>query len=94
MDKHEFIKYLAAKSQLKGRTQAFYADVLEEILTGLTEQLRAKKTVRFLGFGTFVLEERKGGSVKSIKTGEPISYPPYKAVRFRIGEKLRSALNK
>ena len=66
---------------------------VEVFTDAVTASLKAGKDVRLVGFGAFVPVERKAGVARNPRTGEAVSRPASKSVRFRVGEGLKSALN-
>lgn len=91
MQKTEFIKYLARKHR---RPQAYYALALDDITSGISEQLTRGKSVRLTGFGTFLTVDRKAGSVRSVRTGEAVAVPAHRRAYFRVDELLKRAVRK
>ncbi len=73
------------KAQAKHAVNAFCASV--------TDQLKAGKEVRLVGFGSFVPVERAARLGRNPKTGAPVSSPAVRTARFKIGESLKGALN-
>ena len=49
--------------------------------------------VKFSGFGTFKLVNRKASIRRNIKTGEKINVPAKKAIRFIPSEKFKKDIN-
>jgi DNA-binding protein HU-beta len=85
----EFQRRVAKETRL---SQRIVADVLNASHRLIEETLRAKHSVTFPGFGTFTTSERKGGKVRSIKTGKEITYKGRRIAQFRAGAILKRAL--
>jgi len=89
MNKETFIAYLSKKNR---RPQSHYREALAEILEGIQDQLKAKKHIRFIGFGTFhtrVMKARKGINPK---TRQKIELPEIRLAAFKVGAVLRKAV--
>jgi len=69
-------------------------DVVRAGLEAITQALRDGQTVVLPGFGTFYTRERKAGTVRHIRTGEPLAIPTLRQADFRVGELLRRAVRK
>jgi len=65
----------------------------EAFTDGVAGALQKGQDVRLLGFGTFVVVDRKAGVARNPQTGEAISRPASRTARFRVGEGLKSTLN-
>ncbi len=69
------------------RTKATGA--VDAVLEAITDQLKAGQEVRLVGFGAFVIGERKAGKGRDPRTGAEIDIPAAKSVRFRASKALR-----
>ncbi len=58
----------------------------------LEASLKAGHQVRLVGFGTFLVTDRKAGKGRDPRTGEEIDIPESKSVRFRPGKQLKEAI--
>lgn len=89
MSKSEFIDRLAAKAGLtKKDAKAFlnaYQGVLEDALSH-------GEKVQLIGFGTYEVKERAERKGRNPQTGEVISIPATKTVRFKVGAGLKAAV--
>jgi DNA-binding protein HU-beta len=72
------------------RTKASAA--VEAVFDILSEKLKEGQEVRLVGFGAFVVTERKAGKGRDPRTGAEIDIPKSKSVRFRPGKPLREAV--
>jgi DNA-binding protein HU-beta len=50
-----------------------------------------RETVNLVGFGRFQVYERSARRARNLRTGESLKIPATRAVRFRIGKRLRDA---
>jgi len=90
MTRTELIAAMSAAAGIS-RDQAKLA--LEAFTDGVAEALQKGQDVRLLGFGTFVVVDRKAGVARNPQTGEAIVRRASRTARFRIGEGLKSTLN-
>lgn len=89
LTREDFINRLARKWHIpKHQTKLYIRTFLEEVAIGL----RKGRSVEFLGYGKFYISERKARTGRNPKTGEILSLDPRKTVRFRVGRKLKAAV--
>src|SRR5205823_14872037 len=91
MDKGELIKHLSKKYR---RPQKHYQEALNEILEGITDQLKQGQPVHLLGFGSFYTRMRQPSKARNFKTKEPITIPEVRLAAFRPGKLLKLAVRK
>ena len=91
MYKTALIRRVAKETRLSHR---IVDDVVSESLEAITQALRDGQTAVLPGFGTFYTKERKAGTVRHIRTGEPLAIPAMRQADFRVGELLRRAVRK
>ncbi|MFO1236824.1 MAG: HU family DNA-binding protein [Alphaproteobacteria bacterium] len=90
MNKNELIAAVADKTSLaKGDATA----AVEAVFEVITSALKEGDEVRVVGFGTFVVTQRKAGKGRNPQTGEEIDIPASKAPKFRAGKQLKDAVN-
>jgi DNA-binding protein HU-beta len=91
MKKAEFVQAVAEKAGLsKKDTEA----VLDAAIETITEALAAGKSVSFIGFGTFTTAERAARKAKVPGTDRVVDVPATRAVKFKVGKKLKEAVAK
>ncbi len=91
MKKAEFVQAVAEKAGLsKKDTEA----VLDAAIDVITEALAAGKSVSFIGFGTFTTTERAARQAKVPGTDRVVEVPATRAVKFKVGKKLKEAVAK
>jgi DNA-binding protein HU-beta len=66
---------------------------MDAMLEAIAAQLKDAKEVRLIGFGAFMLTERKAGKGRDPRTGAEIDIPQSKSVRFRPGKGLRDSVS-
>jgi DNA-binding protein HU-beta len=67
--------------------------MVDAVFEAITNQLKAGQEVRFIGFGAFVIGERKAGKGRDPRTGAEIDIPAAKSVRFRASKALRESVS-
>jgi len=90
MNKTELIAAIAEKSEL---TKKDAEKALSAFETTVTEALQAGKKVQLVGFGTFDVAERAERDGRNPQTGASMKIAASKAPRFKVGKKLRDAVN-
>ena len=89
MNKTELIKQMATISRL---TQAQAGDALDALCTAVIDELGAGGEVSVIGFGTFSAPQCAERQGRNPKTGEPITIPSHRTVKFKAGKGLRDAV--
>ncbi len=90
MNKNELISAVADKT---GHSKADTTAAVEAVFDVITAALKDGDEVRVVGFGTFVVSQRKAGKGRNPQTGEEIDIPASKAPKFRAGKQLKDAVN-
>lgn len=90
MNKNELIAAVADKTNLSKGDATSAVEAVFEVVTGA---LKEGDEVRVVGFGTFVVTQRKAGKGRNPQTGQEIDIPASKAPKFRAGKQLKDAVN-
>lgn len=86
MNKADLISKIAKNSSL---TKSASEKALNACLESIQESLSNGDKLTLTGFGTFSVEERKARKGRHPQTGEEISIPASKVVKFRPGKDLK-----
>lgn len=70
------------------RTKAEMA--VDSVFNAMKSALQRNNRIELRGFGVFTIKPRKTGIGRNPRTGEEVSIPPGKAVRFKPGKDLQS----
>jgi DNA-binding protein HU-beta len=70
------------------RTKAEMA--VDSVFDAMKAALQKDDRIELRGFGVFTIKPRKTGIGRNPRTGEEVSIPPGKAVRFKPGKDLQS----
>lgn len=90
MNKNELVGEVADKA---GITKAQASDAIDAALDAITAALKKGDEVRLLGFGNFVVADRKATTARNPQTGATVDVPASKAPKFRPGKALKDAVN-
>jgi len=90
MSKVELVELMAEKA---GLTKADAARALDAFMEGVTKGLKKDKKVTLVGFGTFSSKKRAGRTGRNPQTGAAVKIPARNAVSFKVGSKLKEAVN-
>jgi DNA-binding protein HU-beta len=88
--KEELIDKIA---DLKGSTQKEAKEYLTAVLDSITAMLKEGKKLPLVGWGTFEVQDRKSTTGRNPRTGETLNIPASKRVVFKVGSKLKDAVN-
>lgn len=89
MNKAELIDAITLKTD---GTKAQTAAMLDALTATIQEALTTEDTVQLVGFGTFAVAERAGREGRNPATGDTISIPAKKVVKFKVGKVLSDAV--
>lgn len=90
MNKAELI---AATADRASMSKTDVERMLDAMLETITKQLKGGGEVRLVGFGNFLVSERKGGTGRNPRTGETMEIAATKSPKFRAGKQLKDAVN-
>lgn len=90
MTKAELIEKIVAKTGMSKNTSE---KVLKAFLESVEETLGKESKLALSGLGTFVVEQRSAREGRNPRTGETLTIPACKIVKFRPGKQLKDALN-
>jgi DNA-binding protein HU-beta len=84
----DLVDTVAAKT---GQPKTVVEGVVRGVLDGIEGAVGKGETVNLVGFGRFEVYDRGARRGRNLRTGETLQIPPTKAVRFKIGKRLRDA---
>ncbi len=91
MKKAELIQAISDKTGLSKKDTAATIDAA---LDTIQDALVAKKTVSFIGFGTFSTAPRAARTARVPGTTKVVDVPATTAVKFKVGKRLKEAVAK
>jgi DNA-binding protein HU-beta len=89
MNKTELIDKVAKESAL---SKAVAEQVVNSVFSAVAEAMKIGDKVTLVGFGTFSVSERAAREGRNPQTGEKITIPAKKVVKFKLGSKLESVI--
>lgn len=90
MTKAELVEFMAEKA---GLTKADAGRALEAFMEGVTKGLKKQNKVALVGFGTFNNKKRAARTARNPQTGAAVKIPARNVVSFKVGSKLKDAVN-
>jgi len=85
MNKGQLIGAIASES---GLTKAASEKALNAIVSSITGAMKKGDRVGLVGFGSFSILQRKKRTGRNPQTGQPITIPAKKVVKFKPGADL------
>jgi len=73
-----------------GMTKTKAEMAVETVFGAMKRALEQGDRIELRGFGVFTIKPRKTGVGRNPRTGEEVSIPPGKAVRFKPGKELQA----
>jgi DNA-binding protein HU-beta len=89
MNKSDLIDKVSEVVETKSQAK----DVVECILSSITDALKKGDSVTLVNFGTFKVNKRKARKGRNPQTGKPIKIKAKKAPKFSPGKGLEDAVN-
>ncbi|PCI39407.1 MAG: DNA-binding protein [Thiotrichales bacterium] len=90
MNKKEFKEYIANKF---GISQREAEEVINKFTDATTSALSDGEIINLPGFGSYYITELAAREGRNPKTGEKIRIKASRAVKFRAGKRLKTAVN-
>ena len=90
MTKAELIDAMAANANL---TKADAERALKAFQDAVEGAMSHGDSVTLVGFGTFSVSERPARTGRNPQTKQPMEIPASKVVKFKVGSKLKQAVN-
>ena len=90
MNKSEFVKHIA---ELHNCTQIEAEKNLEMFVSSAISALGSGNEISLIGFGNFSVTKMAARDGRNPKTGEAIKINAYNQPKFKVGQKLKDAVN-
>lgn len=91
MNKAELISQVAGDAEIS-KAKAELA--VNSMIKSLKDALVKGERVTLIGFGSFVVSERKARKGRHPRTGKVIDIPASKVLKFKPGKEIKEMLNK
>lgn len=89
LNNKEFVDAFAEKT---GKTKKESAEIVEAFLETVKEVIVKDGGVKFTGFGQFEVKERAARECRNPQTGEPVSVPETKTLKFKASSLMKEAV--
>lgn len=90
MNKSDLVNSLSTKT---GLTKTKSNEVVDSIVSTITESLRNGEKVTLVGFGTFTTSKKEARKGRNPKTGETLEIPAKTVAKFKAGSELTKSVN-
>jgi len=91
MNKAEFVKHIANQQNI---TQDEASKNIDIFTSSVMSALAEGNEIQIVGFGNFSVADVAARPGRNPKTGEVLQIAAYKQPRFKVGQKLKDAVNK
>jgi DNA-binding protein HU-beta len=91
MNKGEFVAHMAKQHKC---TQVEAEKALDIFVSSTISALGAGEEISLVGFGNFSVSPMKARAGRNPRTGEAIQIKAYNQPKFKVGQKLKNAVNK
>ena len=91
MNKSEFITHIADQHKCK-KVEA--EKVIDMFTSSVIDAMGQGKEISLLGFGNFTVSKVAARTGRNPRTQEPLQIPAYNQPKFKVGQKLKDAVNK
>ena len=90
MNKSELINHIADEHSI---TKIEAEKVIDRFTGSIISALSKGKEISLLGFGSFSISKVAARAGRNPRTGETIQIAAYNQPRFKVGQKLKNAVN-
>ena len=91
MHKEEFSKHIAQQHNI---TQKAAHDVIDTFTSSVIDAMGQSKEISLLGFGNFTVSKVEARKGRNPRTGAELKIAAYNQPKFKVGQKLKDAVNK
>ena len=91
MNKSDFEKHISKKHSI---TQKEAGNIIDIFTSSVMSALAEGNEIQLVGFGNFSVSDVAARPGRNPRTGEVIQIAGYRQPRFKVGQKLKDAVNK
>jgi nucleoid DNA-binding protein len=91
MNKQEFVKHIAEQHKC---TQVDAEKAIDIFTSSVIDALGDGKEISLVGFGSFSVSKVEARSGRNPRTGDALKIAAYNQPKFKVGQKLKDAVNK
>ena len=88
--KKELIDQIA---EATGQKRIVVKKIIQSFLDGIIVELGKDNRLEFRDFGVFEVKQRRARTAQNPKTLEPVSVPPKRTVKFKVGRLMKQTLS-
>ncbi len=90
MHKEGFSKHIAQQHNI---TQKAALDVIDTFTSSVIDAMEQGNEISLVGFGNFGINKIAARSGRNPRTGEALNIAAYNQPKFKVGQKLKDAVN-
>ena len=91
MNKQQFISYIAEKYEC---TKVEAEKTIDMFVSSVIDAIGQGNEISLVGFGNFSISKVAARSGRNPRTGESLKIAAYNQPKFKVGQKLKDAVNK
>ena len=91
MNKTEFVKHIA---QQHNCSQVEADKIIDMFTSSVIDAMGQGKEISLIGFGSFSVQKVEARNGRNPRTGDALKIAAYNQPRFKVGQKLKDAVNK
>jgi DNA-binding protein HU-beta len=91
MNKGDFIKFI---SEHNNCTQGIAEKVINMFTSSVIDAISKGNEISLIGFGNFSVSKIEARNGRNPKTGNALKIAAYNQLKFKVGQKLKDAVNK
>ena len=90
MNKAEFINHIAGQHEC---TKIEAEKVIDMFTSSVIDAMGQRKEISLIGFGSFSISKIPARTGRNPKTGKELKIAAYNQLKFKVGQKLKDAVN-
>jgi len=91
VNKSDFVKHIAEQHQC---TQVEAEKIIDMFTSSVIDALSKDNEISLIGFGSFSVSKVEAREGRNPRTGEVLQIAAYNQPKFKVGQKLKDAVNK
>lgn len=91
MNKGDFIKFISENNNC---TQGMAEKVINMFTSSVIDAISKGKEISLIGFGSFSVQKVEAREGRNPRTGNALKIAAYNQPKFKVGQKLKDAVNK
>ncbi len=91
MNKGDFIKFISENNNC---TQGMAEKVINMFTSSVIDAISKGNEISLIGFGSFFVQRVEAREGRNPRTGDALKIAAYNQPKFKVGQKLKDAVNK